>query len=209
MNPLLPSFQAFAACWRVLAVLRPRSFANIPTRRGCTWLALLAVILVSYHSAVMALPAWRDLAVIQVNTEPARASFVPFETVALAQANEPAQSRYVHSLDGRWAFRFSGSPAERPPGFWRSDYDIRDWASIEVPSVWERQGYGYPVYVNHAYPFHAQPFEVPDDEQNHVGSYVRHFEVPEHWDGRRIFIHFGAVSSAFTVWINGEQVGYS
>src|SRR5437867_1901295 len=33
--------------------------------------------------------------------------------------------------------------------------------------------------------------------------------LPENWNGRRVFIHFGGVQSAFYVWVNGERVGYS
>lgn len=44
---------------------------------------------------------------------------------------------------------------------------------------------------------------------NPVGSYVRTFEVPENWNGRRTFIHFGGIYSAAFVWLNGEYVGYT
>ena len=33
--------------------------------------------------------------------------------------------------------------------------------------------------------------------------------MPNAWSGDEIFLEFGAVSSAFYVWINGEYVGYS
>ena len=33
-------------------------------------------------------------------------------------------------------------------------------------------------------------------DYNPVGSYRRTFDLPESWDGREIFIHFGAVKSA-------------
>jgi beta-galactosidase len=49
---------------------------------------------------------------------------------------------------------------------------------------------------------------VPTD-YNPVGSYRRTFTVPETWDGRRVFIQFGAVKSAFYIWVNGKKVGYS
>ncbi len=42
-----------------------------------------------------------------------------------------------------------------------------------------------------------------------MGSYRCNFNIQEEWDGRRIFIHFGAVRSAMYLWINGEKVGYS
>lgn len=37
--------------------------------------------------------------------------------------------------------------------------------------------------------------------------YLRTFEIPKDWDGRRILLHFGAVDWQCTVWVNGRQVG--
>ena len=42
-----------------------------------------------------------------------------------------------------------------------------------------------------------------------MGSYRREFELPASWAGRRMFITFDGVDSAFFLWINGEKVGYS
>ena len=44
---------------------------------------------------------------------------------------------------------------------------------------------------------------------NPTGSYVRDFELPEHWDGRKICVKFDGVDSAFHVWLNGSFIGYS
>ena len=44
---------------------------------------------------------------------------------------------------------------------------------------------------------------------NPVGSYVRSFEVPAGWEGRRTLIHFGGIYSAAFVWVNGQYVGYT
>ena len=35
------------------------------------------------------------------------------------------------------------------------------------------------------------------------------FDVPAAWTGRRIFLTFDGVDSAFYLWVNGRQVGYS
>ena len=47
------------------------------------------------------------------------------------------------------------------------------------------------------------------EERNPVGSYRRDFDVPAAWEGRRIFVTFDGVDSAFFLWVNGRQVGYS
>ena len=46
-------------------------------------------------------------------------------------------------------------------------------------------------------------------ERNPVGSYRRDFDLPKDWAGRRVFLAFSGVDSAFYLWINGEKVGYS
>jgi len=152
---------------------------------------------------------WRNIDVIQQNTERPRASFFAYSSSAEAKNGNKVDAGNFHSLNGDWLFRFDGNPASRPQDFWQNDFDASAWDTIPVPSVWERQGYGYPVYANIPYPFDAEPFKVPMDDQNHVGSYLRDFDIPLDWQDQRIFIRFGAVSSAMTVWVNGQRVGYS
>ena len=81
---------------------------------------------------------------------------------------------------------------------------------IPVPSNWEINGYGVPIYLNHPYEFsyNPDPPHTPED-YNPVGSYRKEFEIPEGWKDRRVVIHFGAVKSAFFIWVNGQRVGYS
>ncbi len=87
-----------------------------------------------------------------------------------------------------------------------------------MPSVWELQGHGTPIYANVAYPHPRKPplilAEVPEAytarrEPNAVGSYRRWFTRPPGWAGRRIYIRFEGVASTFYVWVNGVRVGFS
>ncbi len=55
---------------------------------------------------------------------------------------------------------------------------------------------------------YARPLTVPCDD-NPTGCYRTRFTVPENWGGRRIYLRFEGVDSAFHVWLNGEPVGYS
>ena len=153
-------------------------------------------------------PAWNDVAVIREFAEPPRAHFVPYPDRAAALGGDLTKNAWHSSLNGRWKFRYSPRPADRPAGFFRPKYDVSHWPEIEVPSNWEREGYGYPIYVNIPYPFAADEPNVPVDD-NPVGSFRREFEVPASWLQRDVFLKFGAVSSAFYVWVNGSYVGYS
>ncbi len=145
-------------------------------------------------------PAWNDIDVIRENTEAPRAIFVPYRS--------DGSDEHLLSLNGEWKFSFSESPAGRIANFYEAAFDASTWDEIPVPSNWERHGYGYPIYINVPYPFEIDEPNVPT-EKNPVGSYRRDFDVPAAWDGDEVFLQFGAVSSAFYVWINGEYVGYS
>jgi beta-galactosidase len=51
----------------------------------------------------------------------------------------------------------------------------------------------------------------PNELENPTGCYRRTFDLPEGWsaNGRRVFLLFEGVDSAFYCWINGVRVGYS
>ncbi len=81
-----------------------------------------------------------------------------------------------------------------------------------MPANWERQGYGVAIYTNIKYPFHPDSRPTPPDlpaDDNPVGSYRHTFTVPADWHGREVYLRFGAVSSAFYLWVNGRIVGYN
>ena len=151
---------------------------------------------------------WEDPTILRLNREPARAHFFPFESEKLALQNDRTQSQYFQSLNGNWKFNFSPKPNDRPENFYKANYDDSDWSEIIVPGHWELQGWSVPIYLDEEYPFPPNPPFVPHD-YNAVGSYRKSFTIPDSWDGRHIFLHFGGVRSAFYVWINGDFVGYS
>ncbi|WP_420455667.1 glycoside hydrolase family 2 TIM barrel-domain containing protein [Rubrivirga sp.] len=156
-------------------------------------------------------PDWETLDVLHINRDAPRATFFPFADRAAALASDPVQtptSPWRLSLDGRWAFAFSPNPAARDRDFWQPGYDDAEWDAIDVPSDWHMRGYGQPIYLNVRYPFPKAWPDIPD-EINEVGQYRRSFDVPADWSGRRVTLHFGGVNSAFYVWVNGREVGYS
>ena len=46
-------------------------------------------------------------------------------------------------------------------------------------------------------------------ERNPTGCYRRTFTLPAAWADNEVYVHFGAVASAFYVYVNGQEVGYS
>jgi len=155
-------------------------------------------------------PDWENQHVFGINKEAAHATFTPFQSIQQVLSDRPDESPYYKSLNGIWKFKWVRKPADRPMDFYKTSENVDDWDNIPVPSNWELQGYGVPIYVNIKYPFMKQPDppNIPDD-YNPVGSYRREFTIPEDWDGRRVVLHFGAAKSAMYVWVNGKKVGYS
>ncbi len=117
-------------------------------------------------------------------------------------------SQYRLDLNGTWKFHWSKKPADRPVNFYQYDFDSSDWGTIPVPSNWEVEGHGLPIYTNIIYPFDISEVKAPRD-WNPVGSYLRTFNLPAAWGGRTVYMTFDGVSSAFYLWVNGEKVGYS
>ena len=102
------------------------------------------------------MPDWQNPMVIGINKEPARLSFIHYADAqsALADNGLEVHSSYYKSLDGVWKFHWSKNPAERPMNFYKTDYDVNKWADINVPSSWQMEGFGKPIYLNIKYPFH-------------------------------------------------------
>ena len=165
-----------------------------------------------------AVPDWGNEQVVGRNKEPGRATALPYPDRQRAIQATREATPYYQSLNGSWRFHWVPHPDQRPVDFYKPDFDVSGWKTIPVPSNWQCQGYDTPLYTNITYPFKADPPRVmgepPADytnfkARNPVGSYRRTFEVPAAWKGRQVFLQFDGVDSAFYLWINGQQVGYS
>ena len=169
-------------------------------------------------SAFAAAPDWENEQVLHINTEPPRATFVPFATVEQALQNNFTNSPFYCSLNGEWKFHWSPKPELRPAVFFETNFDDSAWTNISVPSNWEMKGFGTPIYLGSGHPFKIDPPRVTSEpptnwtafaQRDPVGSYRKTFLLPENWDGRRVFIHFDGVDSAFYIWCNGTRIGFS
>ena len=156
---------------------------------------------------------WHDAGLNEINRAPMHATFKIFESAEKAAGKYcDADYAYRLSLNGTWKFNWVENADQRPTDFFNVGYNDAAWAPMEVPAMWELNGYGDPVYVNVGYAwrnnFRNDPPNVPI-EQNHVGSYRRTVNVPAEWKGRDIFLNIGAAVSNVYVWVNGKFVGYS
>ena len=174
---------------------------------------ILAAVLASSGLYAQTFNEWRDPNVNEINRQPMHSTYKVFQSVEDASgAYCDLESPYRLSLNGTWNFNWVENADQRPTDFFAVGYNDKGWGTMEVPAMWELNGYGDPIYVNYGYAwrgnFEHNPPYVPI-EQNHVGSYRRTFEVPASWSGRDIILNIGAATSNVYVWVNGKFVGYS
>lgn len=155
---------------------------------------------------------WRNPEINAVNRAPMHTNYFAFENADAAKKAVKEQSTNYMTLNGTWKFNWVKDADSRPTDFWKTSFNDKGWDDLQVPAVWELNGYGDPIYVNVGYAWRNQfkntPPEVPT-ENNHVGSYRREIVVPASWSGKDIIAHFGSVTSNMYLWVNGRYVGYS
>lgn len=171
-------------------------------------LVVLMALAIQLPAQVTTQTDWENPEIFQINREPARASFLPYADVKSALKDDYSLSPWYLLLNGNWKFRWSPTPDKRPVDFYQPDYSVANWKEIKVPMNWELQGYGTPIYTNITYPFPKNPPYI-DHADNPVGSYRRNFLLPANWNGRRVYLHFEAGTSAMYIWVNGRKVGYT
>lgn len=150
---------------------------------------------------------WENHRIDGINRMPARAHFLTFPSKEKALLNN---NRYTHAfknLNGVWKFMFLDAPEYSPEGFFNSDFDVTKMDDITVPGNWQLQGYGKMHYSDLWYNFPINPPYVPTE--NPTGIYKRTFFVEESYRDKKIIIRFCGVDSAYHLWINGKEVGYS
>lgn len=168
----------------------------------CSAVAAISALFVSAAS-----PDWENPQVFAEGRLAPRATAYPYQSTQEAINGNRAESPYFMSLNGKWKFKYSPKPADRPVEFYENGYSTDLWDEIDVPGNWEMQGYGKPIYTNVTYVFpRNQPYVGHDD--NPVGSYKRSFSIPENWKDRRVFLHFDGSTAGMYVWVNGRKIGY-
>ena len=184
----------------------------------CGVLLLAGTAFAEAPTAATVPPEIENPRILGINKEPWHAVLMPYANLQEALVARREASSYCRSLNGQWKFNWAPRPEQRPVEFYKPGFDVSSWKEIVVPSNWEVQGYGTPIYRNWGNTIQVNVPKVMDEppqtftaytERNPVGSYRREFELPPEWAGRRVFLAFDGVDSAFFLWINGEKVGYS
>lgn len=175
-------------------------------------LSLICGILLSGLSATAQKNEWKDPEVNAVNRAPMHTNYFAYESAEAAAKGCKEASANFMTLNGTWKFNWVRNADDRPTDFFQTSYNDKGWDKLQVPAVWELNGYGDPIYVNTGYAWRNQfknnPPQIPT-ENNHVGSYRKEIVIPAGWSGKEIFAHFGSVTSNMYLWVNGKYVGYS
>lgn len=154
---------------------------------------------------------WEDPSIFKINKEDGHAIMMPYDSENEALSGK--ESKYKQSLNGKWKFYWQRGLKNQPENFQLVSFDDSHWDEINVPSVWQTEGYSVPYYYASTFPkaFSRTKSKIPSIDHNmqEIGFYRKTFVLDEVFDNREIFLHFGAAKSALEVYVNGEFVGYS
>ena len=170
--------------------------------------------------------------VFGINREDAGVSIIPYQDTSSAASavwdyNARKNSQYFQLLTGKdqeWdltvvqnqeqAQKFMGEN-----GFMTKDYQKKDedgWKSVQLPKSWTRDDFDFSIYTNVQMPWQSKYDKnvwAPNAPTNYnpVGLYRKTFTMDEKMlnDGRRVYLNFAGVESAYYVYVNGKEVGYS
>ena len=125
---------------------------------------------------------------------------------------EVGETELKISLNGLWKFHYAKNYAQSIKDFWEPSYSCEGWDDIRVPAHIQMEGYDAPQYANVQYPWEGHeeilPGQIPK-RFNPTASYVKYFEIPQSFEGKKVFISFQGAESGIVVWLNGQFIGYS
>src|SRR3989338_10102942 len=112
---------------------------------------------------------------------------IPSATIPLSEHPRPDFERAEWlNLNGRWRFAFDAADRGEQAG----------WAASALPGTRE-------IVV--PFSWGAPLSGVPDSAD--IGWYACSVTVPAAWNGRRVFLVFGASDWKTTAWIDGQRLG--
>ena len=94
--------------------------------------------------------------------------------------------RRMYDLNHNWLYR-----AQQQPSATATVFDDSGFKRVTIP------------HTNKLLPWHG----FDDKEYEFISVYRRHFRLPVELKDRRVFVDFGGVMTASTVWINGHRLG--
>jgi len=89
----------------------------------------------------------------------------------------------VQSLNGKWLFKYDRDGIGDTQGYFRHEYNRKDWIHLNVPSFWD------------------------DPHYDGIGWYATEFKLKKPLSNKRLALVFEAVDDEAVVFLNGEKVG--
>ena len=172
----------------------------------------------------------RAVDVFGVNREEATTTTVAYQSVEDARIGalnfDKERSDYYQLLTGSendWDLTVVQNDAEAQKflddGFMNENYTPNaneGWKSVKLPASWTTQGFDFSIYTNVQMPWqnkYDSNVNVPEAPVNYnpVGLYRKKFTVKDtmRQENGRIYLSFQGVESAYYVYVNGKEVGYS
>ena len=168
-------------------------------------IGLVFSLLINTAFAQQQLNDWENPKLVDQGKEKTHATFMLFSKPEDVKADDYSKSPWHQSLNGKWKFVYVDKYADRIKDFYRVGLNDVSWHELQVPSNWEMKGYGIPIYTNITYPYPKNPPFI--GENNPVGTYRKQFTVPQTWNGKETFLHFGSITGCAFVYVNGNKVG--
>ena len=175
--------------------------------------------------------------VFEINREDAATILIPYQSTESAAAavwdyNAREESTYFQLLNGDdWQLNIFQNQSEAEQyltagenGFMDADFDAEaaGWNTVDVPRSWTTYWNAdftfddFTIYTNTQMPWQSKydtGVSVPKAPTNYnpVGLYRKTFTVSDEMleNNNRIYINFQGVESAYYVYVNGKEVGYS
>ncbi|MBR6420885.1 MAG: DUF4981 domain-containing protein [Oscillospiraceae bacterium] len=167
--------------------------------------------------------------VFALNREAPTCNAVPYQNVSAAtdavwDYNAREQSDFLQMLTGAredWQLTVVQNAQQAEPylndGFMNPGYRPGNgWKTVQLPKSWTCQGFDFPIYANVVMPWQSKydgyvPVPAAPNNYNPVGLYRKTFTVKSGMraSGRRIYLELDGVESAYYVYMNGKEVGYS
>lgn len=164
------------------------------------------------------------LDVTSVNTLHDSSNLTPYADIKTAYYGardyKKEDSAYYQSLTGSdesWDLTVLPSPQEaealgsfESPSYTENAAD--GWKSVKLPASWTSYGFDFSIYTNSSMPFReATNFPQAPTTKNPVGLYRKTFKVKDSMlqDNGKVYITLGGVESAYYLYVNGTEAGYS
>lgn len=169
--------------------------------------------------------------VFAVNRTPASVNAIPYQDSATAQKavweyNAREDSEYLQKLTGEnenWELTVKQNDQQisglRNSGCMNPNYNPNPadgWKTVQLPRSWTTQGFDFSIYRNVPQPWQDRfdnyvPAPNAPTNYNPVGVYRKKFTLDSSMKtgDRRVYIQFDGVESAYYVYLNGKEVGYS